>query len=67
MRAATVQGFDRDLDPPALRAWFERALQPRAGNRFQDADAMVRALDAALDGPPRPRASSEPAGSPSAG
>jgi hypothetical protein len=51
MRAAMVEGFDKPLDPPALRAWFARALQPRPEDRFADAASMQRALQEALAAP----------------
>jgi hypothetical protein len=48
MRAARAGPFDKPLEPPGLRAWFARALEPDPALRFASARAMREALDAAL-------------------
>jgi len=50
MRAASVTGFDKPLQPHALGAWFVQALHPRAGERFQDAKTMRDAFARAWEG-----------------
>lgn len=46
LRAASAAPFDRDVQPPALRAWFARALDPDPGERFASAREMREALEA---------------------
>jgi outer membrane protein assembly factor BamB len=48
MRAARAEPFDQRLEPPALRAWFARALEPDPALRFASARAMREALIGAL-------------------
>lgn len=48
LRVARNRGFDKDLEPSALRSWFERALAPDPADRFQTAAEMRGAFQEAL-------------------
>ncbi len=48
MRIGAGRTFDENLQPPALRAWFTRALAASPERRFQSALEMREALVAAL-------------------
>jgi hypothetical protein len=57
LRAAAAGPFDRPLSgPPALRAWFLRALDPAPDARFGSAAEARSALEAALGPGPAPPA-----------